>query len=247
MMRKRTLATILTTVSVALLVLSACGAKSADFAAGFKSKDPTTFVVQEISGGPQTLDPALAYDSASGEILQNVYDNLVFYNREKKTELVPMLATEVPTTKNGGISADGKTVTFKIRTGVKFHSGSALTVDDVAYSFQRLVLSAGSNSPAWLFAEPLFGSTGNNDITDQLDPDGSKELIDNRDALKAEDPAAVKALCESAKSKIVADSAANTVTFHLAQPWGPFVITFVGMWGSIQEKAWVAANNGWDG
>jgi peptide/nickel transport system substrate-binding protein len=247
MMRKRTLATLFTTVTGAILVLSACGAQGANFTAGFKSKDPTTFVVQEISGGPQTLDPALAYDSASGEILQNVYDNLVFYNRDKKTELVPMLATEVPTMKNGGISADGLSVTFKIRTGVKFHSGSDMTVEDVAYTFQRGILSGGSNSPQWLFAEPLMGSTANNDISDQLDPDGAKGLIDNRDGLKAEDPAALVALCEKIKSKIVADSAANTVTFKLAQPWGPFVISFVGMWGSIQEKAWVTANGGWDG
>jgi peptide/nickel transport system substrate-binding protein len=247
MMRKRTLATIILTATIGVLVLSACGPQSADFAAGFKSKDPTTFVMQEISGGPSTLDPALAYDSASGEILQNVYDTLVFFNREKKSELVPMLATEVPTTKNGGISADGLTVTFKIRKGVKFHSGEEMTVDDVAYTFQRGLLSGGSNSPQWLFAEPLFGSTIYNDIVDQLDPDGEKGLIDNRDGLKAEDPAAVQALCETVKSKIVADSAANTVTFHLAQPWGPFVITFSNMWGSIQQKAWNSANGAWNG
>jgi peptide/nickel transport system substrate-binding protein len=246
-MRKRTLATIFAASAVAILVLSACAPTSADFAAGFKSKDPATFVIQEIAGGPQTLDPALAYDNASGEILQNTYDTLVFYDREKKTELVPMLATEVPTNQNGGVSADGLTVTFKIRKGVKFHSGNEMTVDDVAYTIQRGVLSAGSISPQWLFIEPLFGSTAYNDITDQLDPDGAKGLIDNRDALKAEDPAALAALCETVKSKIVADSAAGTVTFKLAQPWGPFVITFANMWGSIQEKAWVVANNGWDG
>ncbi|MBN1439662.1 MAG: ABC transporter substrate-binding protein [Anaerolineales bacterium] len=246
-MRKRTLATTFTTAIVALLVLSACGPKAADFSAGFKSKDPTTFVIQEIAGGPDTLDPTLAYDTASGEILQNVYDTLVTYKRDVKTELVPMLATEVPTKENGGVSADGLTVTFKLRKGVKFHSGSEMTADDVAFSFQRGVLSAGSISPQWLFIEPLMGSTVWNDIVDQLDPDESKGLIDNREALKAEDPAALAGLCETVKSKIVADNAANTVTFHLAQPWGPFVITFAGFWGSIQEQDWVAANGGWDG
>jgi peptide/nickel transport system substrate-binding protein len=218
-----------------------------EYSTGFASKDPTTFSIQEIAGGPATLDPALAYDSASGEILQNIYDTLVFYNRGSKTELVPMLATEVPTKDNGGISADGLTVTFKIRKGVKFHSGNEMTPDDVAFTFQRGLLSAGSISPEWLLTEPLFGSTANNDITDQLDPDGSKGLIDNRDGLKQEDPAALKALCEQVKSKIVADDAAGTVTFHLAQSWGPFVITFSNMWGSITEKAWVAANGAWDG
>jgi len=146
MMRKRTLATLVTTVVVALLVLSACGPKGADFAAGFKSSDPTTFVVLEF-GGVDTLDTALAYDSASGEVLQNVYDTLVTYNREKKAELVPMLATEIPTEKNGGISADGLTYVFKIRKGVKFHTGEELTPEDVAFTFQRGLLQGGSNSP----------------------------------------------------------------------------------------------------
>jgi peptide/nickel transport system substrate-binding protein len=246
-MRKRTFATIVTVTVVALLALSACAHKGANFAAGFKSKDPSTFVIQEIAGGPDTLDPALAYDSASGEILQNVYDTLVFYDRDKKTELVPMLATEVPTLKNGGISSDGLTVTFKIRKGVKFHSGEEMTPEDVAFTFQRGLLSGGSISPQWLLTEPLFGSTAYNDITDQLDPDGSKGLIDNREALQAEDPAALAGLCETVKSKVVADNAAGTVTFHLAQAWGPFVITFSNMWGSIQQESWVAANGGWDG
>jgi peptide/nickel transport system substrate-binding protein len=198
------------------------------FSDGFASADPKTFVIQEIAGGPATLDVPLVYDTASGEILQNVYETLVFYNREKKAEVVPMLATEVPSIANGGITADGLTYVFKIRKGVSFHSGAEMTAEDVAFSFQRNVLQGGSISPAWLVTEPLLGSTSWNDISDQLDPDGSLELIDNRDLLKtmaADDPAKVSAVCELVKSKIVADNAAGTVTFKLAQPWGPFVIT----------------------
>ena len=248
MMRKRTIATIITTVTVALLVLSACGAQGANFAAGFKSKDPATFVVQEIAGGPPTLDVALTYDTAAGEILQSTYETLVFYDRESKSDLVPMLATEIPTLKNGGISADGLTYTFKIRKGVNFHSGEEMTPEDVAFSLQRNILQAGSISPAWLVTEPILGSTSYNDITDQLDPDGSKGLIDNREGLKEEDPATLAGVCETVKSKIVADSAAGTVTFHLAQPWGPFIITLATAYGGgITQKAWVAANGGWDG
>jgi peptide/nickel transport system substrate-binding protein len=218
------------------------------FSDGFASADPKTFVIQEIAGGPATLDVPLVYDTASGEILQNVYETLVFYNRDKKAEVVPMLATEVPTIANGGISADGLTYTFKIRKGVNFHSGAEMTAEDVAFSFQRFILQAGSISAAWLMTEPLLGSTSYNDITDQLDPDGSKGLIDSRDALKAEDPAALTSLCEKVKSKIVADNAAGTVTFKLAQSWGPFIITLATSYGGgITEKAWVAANGGWDG
>jgi len=111
--------------------------------AAIKSKDPTTFV-WETFGDPQTLDPALDYETAGGTIVQNVYDTLVFYNRENPIEFTPQLATEVPTKENGGISADGKTYTFKIRTGVKFHDGSDMKPSDVAYSFQRACCRAAA-------------------------------------------------------------------------------------------------------
>ena len=41
--------------------------------------DPETFVYVGGAGGPQTLDPAAAYDTASGEIIHHVYDNLFTY------------------------------------------------------------------------------------------------------------------------------------------------------------------------
>ena len=144
--------------------------------AEFKSKDPTTFVMLEWGGGPDTLDPAYDYETAGSEVIQNVYDFLVFYNKDKVDQLVPMLATEVPTKDNGGISADGKTYTFKIRQGVKFHNGDDMKPSDVAFTMQRALLQGGTSSPQWLMFEPLMGSLGgNNDITDLLDPDGSKQ------------------------------------------------------------------------
>jgi peptide/nickel transport system substrate-binding protein len=122
-----------------------------------------------------------------------------------------------------------------------------MTPSDVAFTFQRGILQGGSISPQWLFTEPILGSTSNNDITDQLDPDGAKALLDARDALKKEDAAALKATCQKVVDAIVADDKAGTVTFKLAQPWGPFLVTFANMWGGVGEKSWVAANGGWDG
>jgi peptide/nickel transport system substrate-binding protein len=241
-----------TEAATALIAATATTAPTAaptntpSFSDGFKSKDPTTFTTLEF-GNIVTLDVALAYDSASGEILQQVYDNLVTYKRDSVNDLVPQLATELPSVQNGGISADGLTYIFKIRSGVKFHNGDALTPSDVAFTFQRGILEAGSISPQWLLTEPILGSTGNNDISDQLDPDGSKGLYDNRDGMKKEDPAALAAVCEKVKSAIVADDKAGTVTFKLAQSWGPFLVTLAGFWGGIQDKAWIAQSGGWDG
>jgi peptide/nickel transport system substrate-binding protein len=246
MKRRSTILLVIALLIVSSLILSACGALGGILSGQPTSKDPSTFVTLEF-GNVDTLDSALAYDSASGEIIQQTSDVLVFTKRDSITELVPMLATEVPSAANGGISADGKTYTFKIRQGVKFHNGDVMTPADVAFTFQRGILQGGSISPQWLFTEPILGSTGNNDITDQLDPDGSKGLLDTRDALKKEDPAALKATCQKVMDAIVADNNAGTVTFKLAQPWGPFLVTFANMWGAVQDKAWVAKNGGWDG
>lgn len=211
---------------------------STEAPAAFTSKDPTTFVVAESEVGIDTLDPALAYDTASGEIIQNVYETLVFYDGEATDKFVPQLAEEMPT-----VSEDGTVYTFKIRSGVKFHEGQDLTASDVAYSFQRGLLQGGYSSPQWLLAEPFFG-VGNDDITMIVDEGAS---ADDREALKANDPAALKAACEKVQAAIVADDAAGTVTMTLAQPWGPFLATIAQSWGSVMSKSWVVEKGGWDG
>src|SRR3712207_1093077 len=71
----------------------------------FTSKDPTTFVAVEF-GEPETLDPALSYETAGGEIIQNVYETLVFYDGEATDKFVPQLA------ESWEVSEDGTVYTF---------------------------------------------------------------------------------------------------------------------------------------
>ena len=217
-MRKHVL-TVVSLLIMATMVLSACGTTkpAAPAATDFKSKDSTTWV-EATFGDPETLDPAFDYETGGGGVLMQVYDTLVWYNKDNAAEFVPQLATEVPSLENGGISADGKTVTFKIRTGVKFHDGTTLTPADVAYTFQRGLLQGGTASPQWLFTEPVLG-VGIYDIAEVVDPSGA--LDDDKDGVKAADPAALKAACEKVTSAIVADEAAGTVTFNLGSGLGP--------------------------
>ncbi len=136
-----------------------------------ESKDPTIWV-EATFGDPETLDPAFDYETGGGGVLMQVYDTLVWYDKDDAAKFVPQLATEVPSLENGGISADGKTVVFKIRPGVKFHDGTDLTATDVAYSFQRGLLQGGTASPQWLFTEPVYGA-GIYDIAEVVDPTGA--------------------------------------------------------------------------
>ena len=106
---------------------------------------------------PQTLDPAAAYDTASGEIIHYVYDNLFEYVGGDLDNIGPLLATEVPTVENGLMSEDGRTIRVPIRQGVKFHNGAELTAEDVKYSFLRGMLADPAGGPMWMFFEPLLG------------------------------------------------------------------------------------------
>jgi peptide/nickel transport system substrate-binding protein len=225
----------------------------------FKSKDPTTFTFVTY-GDPDTLDPALDYETAGAEVIQNTYDSLLFYDGSQPGKFVPNLAD------SWTISPDGKTYTFTIHKGVTFHNGDPMTPDDVAYSFQRGLLQGNNNSPQWLLYEAFFG-TGVADIADVVqfaaqakDPasiDFAKGPIDmtnvdgswENDTAKVggADPAILNAVCQRVTSQIVADDTAGTVTFKLIQPWGPLLANMAQTWASVMDKKWTAQNGGWDG
>jgi ABC-type transport system substrate-binding protein len=78
---------------------------------------------------PTTFDPALVQDGTTIDMLQNIYEGLVEWTPQNT--LAPAIAS------SWRVSKDGKTYTFKIRKGVKFHSGKVVTADDVVFSIAR--------------------------------------------------------------------------------------------------------------
>ena len=104
---------------------------------------------------PLSLDPAEVEAGEYGEaVILQVYDRLVDFAADSP-DLVPSLATEVPTDDNGLISEDGLTYTFPIREGVTFHDGSPLTADDVLYSWDRVITTSLPGSSAELLSENI--------------------------------------------------------------------------------------------
>ncbi len=51
---------------------------------------------------------------------------------------LPVLATEIPTVENGGVSEDGKTITYHLREGVKWADGEDFTCEDVRFTFEAV-------------------------------------------------------------------------------------------------------------
>lgn len=85
-----------------------------------------------------SLDPALAYDYFSIEIVNQIFDTLLTYEPINAT-IMPGLATQVPTVANGGVSADGRNYTYHLRPGLVFSDGTALNATVVKRSIDRTI------------------------------------------------------------------------------------------------------------
>lgn len=144
---------IVAVVIVAILIIAALGA--ALLMTGGEDEEKI-FVYATIGGNPESLDPAVDYETAGGEVIQNVYETLMFYDGASASVLVPQLCTAVPTVANGLITDDGYTYTYNLREGVKFHDGTDMTSEDVFYSFARALRLNDPHGPVWMVGELLI-------------------------------------------------------------------------------------------
>lgn len=213
----------LTRYALALLVLTlALTLVGTGIAQGQATRNPDTLVAVSF-GDPESLDPAYAYDTASsGIILWHVYDTLIFFNGGSTGQFVPMLATEVPSVANGGISRDGKTYTFKLRSGVKFHDGTEMTAEDVKYSLLRFMFMDRDGGPSWILLSPILGV---------------ETTRDDKGALDA-------SLFTRANQAIRV--AGNTVSITLQDPFAPF-LSIMAQWSMVVNRKWAIAQGDWNG
>lgn len=214
-------------------------------------KNPDSIIVVTI-GGPETIDPAWSYDTASGEVIYNLYDNLIDYKGESVSEFVPMLSTKVPSVENGLIKDDGLTYIFSIREGVKFHNGDVLTPEDVVYSIKRGLVFDRAGGPMWMLFEPLLATHSIEETAVELaGVENYSDLFENGDPrgeLKSNyKDAMVKVITDYVDKVVEVDG--NNVIFHLAQPYGPFlnILAHSGGWAAIINKKWAIEQGAWDG
>lgn len=80
-----------------------------------------------------TLDPAAATGNDVVEIACNVYDYLVELDPKDTSKVLPGLA------ESWSIAPDGRSLSFQLRRGAKFHSGNSVTAEDAAWSLQRVL------------------------------------------------------------------------------------------------------------
>ena len=93
---------------------------------------------------PDSLNPVITSMSFASDVFQLIYDGLIRY--DERGRAVPDLAREVPSRANGGISPDGRTLTYHLMPHATWSDGAPVTSADVAFTFHAL-MNPNNNVP----------------------------------------------------------------------------------------------------
>jgi peptide/nickel transport system substrate-binding protein len=143
----KTVFRLLSVVMVLVVVLTACTPKTAP------AERPVLILA---SDQPGSADPAENWTFGGAAYLPHVYDGLFRYVGSASPVLTPLLAAEIPTVENGGISEDGLVYTIKLVKDATFHDGSPVNAEAVVYSYERIkALQLGANGITADWAETI--------------------------------------------------------------------------------------------
>lgn len=138
------------------LVLSGCSSSSrGDKSSSGNEKGGNKVLVFGRGADSTSLDPAVVTDGESLGVTKNIYETLVEY-KGQTTDVGPGLA------ESWDISADGKTYTFHLRKGVKFHDGTDFDADAVVYNFDRW--KNGNDEAKFAYYVSMFGGFGDKSV-----------------------------------------------------------------------------------
>ena len=134
-------------------VMSACGATP--------TATPTAAPKPTVAAAQPTAAPAANAPKKGGKVVLAVWQSPVTLNWNLGTQTVmdvvnsfivegltkvipdgsriPNLVKEVPTVQNGGVSADGKTITYHLLSGLLWSDGKPFTCEDVKYTFKAIM------------------------------------------------------------------------------------------------------------
>ena len=192
-------------------ILAACGSSSSKSSASSGSSSAaSTTTGTPTKGGTLTVGavaPAasinpLTISDAGGLLMLNQTGEFLIFDSNIKLALQPMLAL------SWSPNTDGSVWTFKLRTGVTFHNGAAMTADDVVYTFQQL-------------SDPKNASNALSAFAGVLTPAG----------VKAVDPSTVEFHLEAPNGNfpyLVSSDNYNAIIVPKGTDFGKWQSTFVG-------------------
>jgi peptide/nickel transport system substrate-binding protein len=155
----------LAVVLLLIFVLAGCGAPAATPPRTAEptqaaTEAPTEAVPARGQGGtltllyfqaPTVVNPHLSPGTKDLSASRITYEPLASF--DKDGELVPILAAEVPSLENGQVAADGKSVTWTLKQGIKWGDGESFTADDVLFTYQYIMNPDVKSSSAGSYSE----------------------------------------------------------------------------------------------
>ena len=114
-----------------LVALAVLGLLAVPMPAGSAQATPRDVLIFGVTSDVETMDPHVSVDNIAWRAIYYSYDRLVQL-KGSTTEVVPQLA------ESWTASPDGKTFTFRLRTGIKFMDGTPFNAQAVAANFTRL-------------------------------------------------------------------------------------------------------------
>ena len=113
------------------MLCAACARTSAPPAATASS------IAFNVSEDPHSLDPILARSDDERQLAHLAFDMLLDVDAGGRP--VPALALSVPSRANGGVSADGRTIVYHLRAGVRWQDGAPFDARDVAFTWRAIM------------------------------------------------------------------------------------------------------------
>ena len=148
MSKKTVLWSTLAVIIIASLVLSGCGAKTPQATSVVTQPTTTTEVATQT---PEVRKVVTLIYPQEFDSLIPLYTSMWFswttwqmylhwaWEFDEKNEPFPVLVTEIPSTENGGISADGRVITMKLRDDIKWSDNEPVTADDFIFTWEMAV------------------------------------------------------------------------------------------------------------
>ena len=137
LLKKKTIAAGLCLLSLVLLFISGCTNKQDK--SGPEKQAPVSGGKINIGSAvePETWNPVVSELAAAQEVGRLIFSALLL--QTDKGEWVPDLAASVPSASNGGISADGRTVTYRLNPNAKWQDGQKVTSRDVKFTYDYIM------------------------------------------------------------------------------------------------------------
>jgi peptide/nickel transport system substrate-binding protein len=138
-------------------------AKPAPAASGTPKRGDTVKV--GIWQEPALFNPILNTQTITTIVSYPILEGLL--QAKPEGEYAPNLATQVPTKENGGVSADGLTITYKLKPGVLWSDGQPFTSKDVVFTHKVITNNAN----------PVIDRTGYTDMESVTAPDDTTVVV----------------------------------------------------------------------